>query len=385
MIRVALVHYRDDASSGGALRVGECLAAHLPRGAVEPSLVFAYGDAGPVTRKTGVPAHFLHASGATDIAAWIRARRLFTVANFDVIHFVDSVLWLTMATYGLGPKKIVHLHGHPISGEPILMQTHIWMRWLRFISDWEISIAKNTTEYCISLGWSNPRRVGTIYNAIDVEHFGSVPDRAVARKVLNLPNDKRLLGFSARLVWWKGPDDMVKVLARLPPEWHGVIAGDGPERPAMMQRATEAGVADRLHFLGVVDDVRPFLAAIDALAFFSRYEPFGLVLAEAMAAGVPIFGLLGAGEYYEKEYPLVTRQNATFVPRAKPMQVRVAEDPAILDAIAKQILEYGKDPHKWSDRTASAKAWVRDRFDGKIQAEHIMRVYARLCGARRAL
>ena len=57
-------------------------------------------------------------------------------------------------------------------------------------------------------------------------------------------------------------------------------------KPLLMDVAKEAGVANRTHFAGVLADMRGAYAAMDAFLFLSKLEPFGLVIAEAMAARI---------------------------------------------------------------------------------------------------
>ena len=72
------------------------------------------------------------------------------------------------------------------------------------------------------------------------------------------------------------------------PEGHAArleIAGDGMERPALEELARRLGVAQRVRFLGRVDDPRGFFASIHALALPSRLEGMPLAALEALAAG----------------------------------------------------------------------------------------------------
>ena len=110
-IRVAIVHYRDDATAGGSLRVGETLASSLHVHKVDVHLVFAYGGPGPVSRRASVRAHFIGSTGPGNMAAWLRAQRLFRAINPDVIHFMDGVIWLQCALLFQRYLKLLHVHG----------------------------------------------------------------------------------------------------------------------------------------------------------------------------------------------------------------------------------------------------------------------------------
>lgn len=66
------------------------------------------------------------------------------------------------------------------------------------------------------------------------------------------------------------------------------LIGDGPEEPAAQERARELGIADRVLFQGMRDDLTEQLAQADAFCLTSSAESFGLSALEAMACGTPV-------------------------------------------------------------------------------------------------
>ena len=97
---------------------------------------------------------------------------------------------------------------------------------------------------------------------------------------------------AARLVQQKGLDTLLRAYASARSELDGkqlVIAGDGPDRLELEALAAELGLNGSISFRGAVSRVQiaELLQGADAFAFPSRYEPFGIALLEAMAAGVP--------------------------------------------------------------------------------------------------
>ena len=113
-------------------------------------------------------------------------------------------------------------------------------------------------------------------------------DRASARERLRLPPSGRYIGWVGRLSREKGADVMVSAMAHLSPEIGLVMIGDGPEREALQQLATELNVASRITWAGQVQGAGQCMAAFDAFALSSRTEGTPMVLFEAMAARVPI-------------------------------------------------------------------------------------------------
>jgi len=88
----------------------------------------------------------------------------------------------------------------------------------------------------------------------------------------------------------KGIADLVSAFERLPPglEAHLYLVGEGPYRPELERRARESPAGSRIHFEGFQPDPGRYLRATDLFVLASLREPFGLVLAEARAAGAAI-------------------------------------------------------------------------------------------------
>lgn len=383
-IRVAMVNYRDSAMGGGSLRVGELIANHVDPKRIAVELVFAYGSGGPVTKSAKVPCHFIGARGPRDFAAWFRARVLFKKLQPDIIHFQDGVVWLRTALAGTPYRKLVHVHARYASRakessarakqKHPYIATPLFRTFLR-ATDVQVCINHGARNALLDLGWIAPERSYVVYNSIDVARFGVRFEPAQARAELNLPAGALLLGMICRLVWEKGCFDFLSVIERLPERWQGVICGDGPQRSELQRACEERGLANRIHFIGVHDDVRQVYAALDAYAFLSHYEPFGLVLAEAMAAGKPIFGIRSEGEFCEVEYPLVRDDIAELQPFARAGNYELAVPPPVLDQLAKRISDYGDDPESRRLMIARARTWVENCFDAHVQAEAMTRVY----------
>ena len=101
--------------------------------------------------------------------------------------------------------------------------------------------------------------------------------------------DRPYLLCVGRLARYKGVDDAIRALAVLP-DYELHVAGSGPDRERLERLAGEVGVADRVRFLGYVDDDRlPGLyAGAAAHLQLSTHEAYGLTVAESIAAGTPV-------------------------------------------------------------------------------------------------
>jgi glycosyltransferase involved in cell wall biosynthesis len=95
----------------------------------------------------------------------------------------------------------------------------------------------------------------------------------------------------ARLVPQKGLDVLIramKPIGETVPDALLLIAGEGPERPALECMASDLGLEDRVRFLGHRDDVEHLMQRAWLLVHPARWEGFGLVLLEAMRVGLPV-------------------------------------------------------------------------------------------------
>jgi glycosyltransferase involved in cell wall biosynthesis len=116
-------------------------------------------------------------------------------------------------------------------------------------------------------------------------------DRFALRREWNLPAEAAVALYCAKLQPWKRPGDLLEAFSRANVSGsYLVFAGDGPLRAILEQRARDLGVADRVRFLGFVNQtVLPQVyVASDLLVLPSDYEPFGLVVNEAMLCGCSV-------------------------------------------------------------------------------------------------
>lgn len=115
-----------------------------------------------------------------------------------------------------------------------------------------------------------------------------LPDRAVARQALGLAPGGRLVLFVANDFARKGLVTLLKSLALLPSDVSLAVVGNPSAAPKYRQQALQLGIADRVHFLGSLDDISPAYAAADCLAHPTLEDSFAMVVLEAMAHGLPV-------------------------------------------------------------------------------------------------
>jgi teichuronic acid biosynthesis glycosyltransferase TuaC len=131
-------------------------------------------------------------------------------------------------------------------------------------------------------------KVTVLRNGVDLGLFRRVEDRAAVRAELGLGDGPVLLSVG-HLIPRKAHHLTIEALAALPGH-RLLIAGDGPERAALLALAERLGVADRLRLLGPQPQARlPALySAADVMVLASSREGWANVLLEAMACGTPV-------------------------------------------------------------------------------------------------
>jgi 1,2-diacylglycerol 3-alpha-glucosyltransferase len=129
---------------------------------------------------------------------------------------------------------------------------------------------------------------------------GTLPDKLSARLELGLPHDRPLLLYVGRLAREKSIDFLFQALAQLTPAGPQpalVMVGEGPYRESLEELARELALEDRIIWAGGVphETVFRYYAASDLFVFASRTETQGLVVAEALSAGLPVVAVRGPG------------------------------------------------------------------------------------------
>ena len=143
-------------------------------------------------------------------------------------------------------------------------------------------------------GWPG-ERIETLYNRIDIAAVQAEQvSREAAREHLGLPQGAWVVGNVGRLHPDKDQATLIRGFAQALPQLPDgsllAIMGSGKLEASLKHLAAELGVTENVRFLGQVAGGRRYFQAFDLFALSSDHEPFGMVLLEAMAAGVPVIG-----------------------------------------------------------------------------------------------
>jgi glycosyltransferase involved in cell wall biosynthesis len=192
-------------------------------------------------------------------------------------------------------------------------------------------------------------RASVIHNGVDVSDFDAAPaPRSDEPYVFAIGRHVRQKGFDLLL------DAYASLVDRPGFDHRLVIAGDGPERGALERRAVDLGIAERVDFVGATDRAATasWFRGADVFVLPSRHEPFGIVVLEALAAGVPVVAAdVGGVAEFLPDTPL-TRLADPDRPASLAAGIeailsrddrRLDADPAVSDALADAL-----SAHTWT-------------------------------------
>ena len=126
----------------------------------------------------------------------------------------------------------------------------------------------------------------TVNNGIDIDLFATA--KPLSHSDFSIPDSAYILMQVARFQQQKNQDCVIRALKRLPENVYAIFVGDGERMASCKSLAQKVGVADRIRFLGLREDIPQLWASADIAVMSSHWEGFGLSILEAMAAGIPV-------------------------------------------------------------------------------------------------
>lgn len=299
-----VLHIITGLQSGGAERILLHLVSHLSKAQFSCEVVSltTEGHLGRQIRAQGIPVRALgFARGVPDLrllptlAAHIRRARPDLIQTW--LHHADLAGGLAARLVRTAAPVVWSVHNaaiDPAKGKP---QTALLTRFnahlARFLCRKVVCVSEAVRAHCLYQGYA-PDQLQVVVNGVDTDAFQPDPDaRDSVRQELDLPPNTPLVGLMARFDPQKDHETFCRaagLLRQTCPQAQFVLCGSGitPNNAQLRDWLRVAGVGASTHLLGLRDDLPRLTAALDVATCCSRYaESFALVLAEAMACGVP--------------------------------------------------------------------------------------------------
>jgi glycosyltransferase involved in cell wall biosynthesis len=206
-----------------------------------------------------------------------------------------------------------------------------------------VAVSQRVAQELVDIGV--PRsHIRVIVNGVDLQEFSP---GVASRQKLGLPENVTLALFAGDIrTPRKNLDTVLHALVKVP-DLHLAVVG-GTENSPYPQLAASLGLSQRVHFLGYRHDIAQIMQAVDLLVFPSRYEPFGLVVIEAMASGLPVItaGTTGAADIVTPECGVVLPDSDDIDALASALLCLVS-DRAIMQQMGKAARSIAEQ-HSWN-------------------------------------
>lgn len=366
--RVALAI--ESSEPGGAENLVVQLADRLRERGHHPEIVTL--EPGWLTERAeglGLPVHLFPQKRGLDplwplrFAGWLRRRQI------DLLHTHE----FAMNVYGAAAARLAGrpslgtIHGRAyVADRPRRIAAY---RWLLRTGVPIVPVSDDLARYLAGRFGVEVERLEVVRPGIPLpdpdDTRPEARDRTRARQRLGLPGEVPLVVAVGSLFHVKGHDVLLRAAARLPGV-HFTFAGEGDQAEPLAALARELGIAERVHWLGLRDDVPVVLRAADVFCQPSRSEGLPLAVLEAMAWGLPVVACRVGG----MAEAVAAGETGTLVP---------PEDPAALaDALA-ALLASGPERVRLGE---AGRARVYAEFSLETMTDAYWRLYERLWRAR---
>lgn len=219
--------------------------------------------------------------------------------DIDLIHAHGTILGGTLAWILSKKLKVPFVlteHVGPFSKISDSFFRHYWAEKVMKRAEKVFAVSNHLKKEILGAG-IKPKKIVVTHNPVDTDFFR-----------YKRTTDNRRMGFASRLVPFKGGLRTVMafhILEEEFPDWKLVIGGDGPEANLIKEYIAKNNLQERIDFKGYLsrDGFNELLETIDFFVFPSEHESFGLVVAEAMAKGMPVIApnITGPAEFIGAE------------------------------------------------------------------------------------
>lgn len=364
-----VLHIIPNFGAGGAERLLVDLLEAFDQERFEVAAVSLYPESGTILeeeiKEKGLKVYFLNKRRGLDLRMIPQLYRLFRAFRPDVVHTHRYVLRYTLLPM-LFCRVPVRVHTVHSVAQKEVDRIGKLVHWIAFRLGGVVPISisrevANTVRAVYGRGIHTP----VIYNGIPTTRFVSRAGRDNAKKEKNV-----VLLHVGRFAPEKNHLLLIEAFALALKEYPTMqlwLVGDGALRPAVERLVKEKGLDKMVLFIGVIPNVADFLADCDLFVLSSDWEGFGIVIAEAMAAGKPVIATAVGG------VPELVEDGVTgiLVPSRDPQ------------ALAQAILRLVKDPDLRQRMGKAAQERTLERFDIARTAREYEALYLKLleeCG-----
>ena len=374
---VSVLYLIDHLASGGAEQVLVRYLRHLDGNGVRASVAaIQERDGNPLTsdiRDLGIAVTTLGIGHLRERGAARLVREHIAMVDPDVVHtqleFSNVLGTLGAARLGIPSVATLHTLDAPPRWSRDALRYRLMTQVLKRRARRVIAVSESARQHHLDIGGLRPDRTITIHNGIDLEPYRNPPDgsRRRVRSTLAIPADASVITTVAVQREPKGLQHMIRAMPAVltaHPTAIYVLVGDGPHAASLAAEVDALGVTESVRFAGATDDVPAFLAATDVFVLPSLTEALPTVIAEAMAASLPIVATTVGG------IPEMVRHGDT----------ATLVEPGDDQALARSVIHLLDNPIQATAMGKSAYRSARERFSIEARAAELLGEYRHLSG-----
>jgi glycosyltransferase involved in cell wall biosynthesis len=309
--RKTILYIVDGLGLSGKTRSLVSVACHLDRRRFEPIVCSLTAERSPLVEQLEVgrvPLHTIACTDGLNPGAAVHLARLARSVKADIVHCYNTrpMLYGGLVARAVGIRAALGFlsafacqvpdRSYAFLPQPLttasrrnVYRNRLAAALMRVIVTVSPSLGRRFADY----NGVAPEKLRVIGYGADLDALNRITAERVSefRQRLGFRPEDIVIGSVGRLVEQKDYPTQLRAFALAAarvPSLRMAIAGDGPLRPALERLARELAIANRVRFLGYQDDVPALLRSVDLFALASKFEPFGVALIEAKAAGLPI-------------------------------------------------------------------------------------------------
>jgi glycosyltransferase involved in cell wall biosynthesis len=277
---------------GGAQRLVVDDIREFQRRGIDISLITLQSQEGRVTFENlcNLPSdkrHELLFKSLYDLSALMRLMSHLRRERYDV---VITHLWFSntvgrIAARLVGVPTLISFE-HNVYDTAKSQKQFLLDKWLQKFTTRIIAVSQAVKDSLVHHGILSSN-IDVVPNAIRVEDFQKPVDRMIIRRELKLSDDAFLFLTIGRLEKQKAHDILLHAFQKVSTGFL-LIVGEGELRDSLEKLVESLGLQGRVFFLGVRKDIADLLSSADCFVFPSRWEGVGIVMLEALAAGLPL-------------------------------------------------------------------------------------------------
>ena len=286
-----ILYLSTSSGPGGAERVISNLSASLDPARYRAILcLFRPGWIQEHTENRGVRTYVIPTQGMFDWRWVLRVKRLLKDEHVDLIHAheFDANVQGTFVAALSGVPLVATVHGKNYFWEKL--RRRLAYQWVSRNATM-VAVSENLKQFIVEKVGVDSGHVKVVYNGVDLLPHCGPADIDQCIKELDLPTGDQIVGVVGNLYPVKGHQYLIAaipaVLAKCPNTTF-IFAGRGQLEGELKEQVHQLGVAPKVRFLGLRQDIPRILAVLHAFVLPSLSEGLSMAILEAMVAGKPV-------------------------------------------------------------------------------------------------